>query len=108
MHILLIGKDPEAGKKAEEYIGKAIALNNKNPRIWYELGQAQTSQKKYQESYESFKKALELNPSVSLSWWFLGVVAYQVGNYDEAVYDVEKAMAMGYAQYEDSVTDLMR
>jgi O-antigen ligase/Tfp pilus assembly protein PilF len=108
MHILLIGKDSEAGKKAEEYINKAIDLNNKNPRIWYELGQAQMSEKKYQESYESFKKALELNPSVSLSWWFLGVVAFQAGHYDEAVYDVEKAIAMGYTQYKDSAADLMR
>lgn len=108
MYILLIGKEAEAGKKAEENIRKAIDLNNKNPRIWYELGQAQMSQKKYQESYESFKKALDLNSSVPLSWWFLGVVAYQAGNYNEAAYDVEKAIALGYTQYKDSVADLMR
>ncbi|OGZ35144.1 MAG: hypothetical protein A2V60_01475 [Candidatus Portnoybacteria bacterium RIFCSPHIGHO2_01_FULL_39_19] len=108
MHILLINKDSGAGNRAEEYINKAIALNDKNPRIWYELGQAQMSEKKYQESYESFKKALELNPSVSLSWWFLGVVALQVGHYDEAVYDVEKAIAMGYSDYKNSIADLMR
>src|SRR4030043_215345 len=62
MNILLINKDSGAGNRAEEYIKKGIALNDKNPRIWYELGRAQMSEKKYQESYESFKKALELNP----------------------------------------------
>ena len=109
MYILLIDKEPElAGEQAELAIGRAIELNDKNPRIWYEMGQAQLSQKKYQESYNSFKRALELNPQVTLSYWFVGVTAYYLGNYQEAVASIEKAMEMGYAEYKNSISDLIR
>jgi len=107
MYILLMPKDSNAGQKAEEYIQKAIDLNPRNPRIWYEMGQAQLSRKEYQESYNSFKNALDLNPKVNLSWWFLGNVALQMGKYEEAVFDVEKAIEMGYS-YQNSITDIMR
>jgi len=108
MYILLIDKEVNAGEQAEAFIGKALALNDKNPRIWYEIGQAKLSEKKYLESYQSFKRAVELNPKVDLSWWFLSVVAYQTEKYQEAVVDVENALELGYNNYYDSVTDLMR
>jgi tetratricopeptide (TPR) repeat protein len=107
MYILLIDKEAGAGDKAEEYIGKAIDLNKRNPRIWYEMGQAQMSLKKYKEAYESFKIALDLNPTVNLSWWFSGIVAAQIGNYNEAVSKIEKAIDLGY-NYKDSIVDMMR
>jgi O-antigen ligase/Tfp pilus assembly protein PilF len=108
MYILLMSKESGVGEKAEEYIQKAIDLNPRNPRIWYEMGQAKLSQKKYQESYDSFKKALDLNPKVNLSWWFLSNVAFQLEKYDEAIYDAEKAIDLGYDSYKNSITDLMR
>jgi len=107
MYILLMDKEQEAGANAEKFIGEAIKLNNKNPRIWYEMGQAQMSQSKYEEAYESFKIALELNPTVNLSWWFSGIVAAQIGNYNEAVSKIEKAIDLGYG-YKNSLTDMMR
>jgi tetratricopeptide (TPR) repeat protein len=108
MYILLMSKESGAGDKAAEYIQKAIDLNPKNPRIWYEMGQAKLSQKKYQESYDSFKKALDLNPKVNLSWWFLSNIALQLERYDEAVYDAEKAIELGYNAYQNSIVDIMR
>lgn len=108
MYILLMSKESGAGDKAAEYIQKAIDLNPKNPRIWYEMGQAKLSQKKYQESYDSFKKALDLNPKVNLSWWFLSNVALQLERYDEAVYNAEKAIELGYNAYQNSIADMMR
>jgi O-antigen ligase/predicted Zn-dependent protease len=108
MYILLIDKEKDAGEKAEEFINKAIDLNRKNPRIWYELGQAQMSEKKYKEAYESFKIALDLNPDVSLSWWFSAVAAAQIGNNDEAASRMEKALKLGYNAYRDSIADMMR
>jgi O-antigen ligase/TPR repeat protein len=113
MHILLIDSEPEtAGKLAEEYIGKALNINRKNPRIWYELGQAQLSLKKYEDGYNSFKEALNLNPKVATSYWFLGAAAFETGRYNpsryqEAVQYVEKAIQMGY-DYKNSINDLMR
>jgi tetratricopeptide (TPR) repeat protein len=115
MYILLIEKDAKYGDLAEESIKKAIAINDKNPRIWYELGQAQLSQKKYQEAYQSFKIALDLNPEVIVSHWFMGMAAYQLGNNTkdaqlviDSVKEIEKALSMGYTEYKDSLTDLNR
>ena len=109
MYILLIDKDGEkAGEQALAAINKALELNRKNPRIWYELGQAQLSLKRYQEAYESFKSAVEINPGLGISWWFLGAVAYQVENYEEAVANIERAIELGYSNYKNSINDLMR
>ncbi len=36
------------------------------------------------------------------------MAAYYVGNYEEAVSKIEKAIEMGYTVYKDSVADLMR
>lgn len=108
MYILLIDKEAGAGDKAEGYIRKAIDLNKRNPRIWYEMGQAQMSEKKYKEAYESFKIALDLNPDVHFSWWFSAVAAYQIGNYDEAASKLDKILGMGYSAYKNSIVDMMR
>jgi O-antigen ligase/Tfp pilus assembly protein PilF len=113
MYILMIDKEPEtAGALAEQYVNKALNINKKNPRIWYELGQAQLSLKKYEESYSSFKQALDLNPNVAISYWFLGMAAVETGRnnperYQEASGYVEKAIALGY-DYKNSLNDLMR
>lgn len=109
MYILLIDDEPEtAGNLAEEFIKKAISLNDKNPRNWYELGQAQMSQKKYQASFDSFKKALDLNPDVPLSSWFVGIGAYYLQNYEESVHYIEQAIAKGYSEYKTNIIDIMR
>jgi len=109
MYILLIDEEPDtAGNLAEEFINKAINLNDKNPRIWYELGQAQISQQKYQESFNSFKRALDLNPNVSLSYWLVGIGAYYLQNYEESAQYLDQAIAKGYTNYANSITDIMR
>jgi len=115
IYILLTSKDAKYGDLAEASIQKAIDINNKNPRIWYEMGQAQLSQNKYQESYQSFKTALNLNTNVAISHWFLGMAGYQLGNYTknseiviEAIKEIEKALNMGYTSYKESTSDLNR
>ena len=109
MYILLIDKEPEiAGQQAEESVRRAIDLNDKNPRIWYELGQVQLSLERYQESYESFKIAAELNPEVATSWWFLGVTAFQAEHYQEASDSMDKAIELGYTGFITNRSDLSR
>jgi tetratricopeptide (TPR) repeat protein len=109
MYILLIDQEPTtAGNLAEEFIKKAVNINDKNPRIWYELGQAQMSQQKYQESFNSFKQALDLNPNVGLSYWFVSIGAYYLQSYEEAAQYLDQAIAKGYSDYQNSITDIMR
>ena len=107
MYIIMIGEEEGAGKKAEEYIEGALTINDKNPRVWYELGQAQLSQKKEQAAIKSFKRALELNPDVRESNWFLGMTYVQADEEEKAVEYIEKAIEKGY-NYKDSIGDIMR
>ncbi len=108
MYIMLIDTEENAGILAESFIKKAIEINSKNPRTWYELGQAQISQQKHQESFESFKTALNLNPNVALSYWFVGIGSYYLQNYEEAANYLDQAIANGYSEYKNNLTDMMR
>ena len=108
IYIILMAEEPEsAGEQAEAAILSAIAINNKNPRGWYELGQAKLSQKKFDGAVEAFKKALELNPEVVISSWFLGMTYAQTGNIEEAIKYVDIAIEKGYT-YQNSINDIMR
>ncbi len=107
MYIFLIPLEHQAGKKAEAAILTALALNNRHPRIWYQLGQSKLSQKKYSEAAEAFKKAYELNPQVPESNWFLGMAYFQAGNLKEAIKYAEQAIEIGY-EYKKSFNDILR
>jgi len=107
MYIMMINEREGVGEKAEEYINGALAINDKNPRVWYELGQAQLSQKKDQAAIKSFERALELNPNVRESNWFLGMTYVQADEEEKAVKYIDKAIEMGY-NYKDSINDIMR
>jgi len=108
MYILLIPENQElAGQQAEAIIQEAIKINPRNPRAWYELGQARLSQKKYNEAIEAFQEALELNPVVPESLWFLGMTYFEAGNAQKALEYVKEAIAIGYNYYE-SLNDTLR
>ena len=107
LYIFLIPEEAGAGQKAEEAINKALSINNKNPRVWYELGQAKLSQKKYDEAVGMFEKALELNPEVAQSYWFLGISYAKTGELEEAIKYIEQAAEKGY-DYKKSVSNIIR
>jgi len=107
LYILLIPEEAGAGEKAEESINKALSINDKNPRVWYELGQAYLSQKKYDEATKTFKQALELNPEVAQSHWFLGISYAKAGELEEAIKYIEQATEKGY-DYKKSVSNIIR
>jgi len=107
LYIYLIPEEAGAGEKAEEAINKALSINDKNPRVWYELGQAHLSQKKYDEAVEIFKHALELNPEVAQSHWFLGISYAKAGELREAIKYIEQAVEKGY-DYKKSISNIIR
>ncbi|MBD3282650.1 MAG: tetratricopeptide repeat protein [Candidatus Portnoybacteria bacterium] len=108
MYILMGDLEKEAYTKAKQHIREAVEINKTNPRIWYELGQAQLSAGEEEGSYQSFKTALELNPKVATSWWFTGIAAYQANHYQEALEYIEKARELGYSEYKNNIVDIMR
>jgi len=108
LYILLLDQKPEAvGEKLEQAVQGALEINDKNPRVWYELGQARLSLKKYDQAVKAFEKALELNPEVKQSYWFLGMAHFKAGNIEQAVKYVEQAEKKGY-NYKSDFSDIVR
>ena len=107
-YLMQISEKPEFGEQAEAAVLSALALNNKNPRVWYELGQVKLSEKKIDEAVAAFKQALELNPETVESYWFLGMAYAQTGeDNEEAIKYVKEAIKRGYT-YQNSTSDTMR
>lgn len=108
LYILLGDQKPELAKqKAEQAVQAALKINDQNPRVWYELGQARLSLKKYEQAVIAFKNALELNPDVNQSYWFLGISQLKAGDYENAKQNVEKAIQKGYS-YSNNFSDIIR
>jgi len=62
---------------------KALALSPTRPQIYFEIGQARISQKKFAEGIDYFKKAVLLNPEAQESHWNL-FAAYILTNNDKS------------------------
>jgi tetratricopeptide (TPR) repeat protein len=103
-----ISERPELGEQAEAAVLSALALNSKNPRVWYELGQVKLSEGKNDEAIAAFKQALKLNLETAESYWFLGMAYAQIGgNNEEAIKYVKEAIRRSY-NYKRNTSDTVR
>lgn len=92
IYIFLIKIEPSYGEQAEAAIMKALAINNKNPQVWYELGRIKLSQEKFDETIEAFEQALELNPEVPESHLLLAGAYFRAGNIEQAAKYTKQAV----------------
>ncbi|OGN19575.1 MAG: hypothetical protein A3F25_00545 [Candidatus Yanofskybacteria bacterium RIFCSPHIGHO2_12_FULL_45_19b] len=65
-------------------------------RTYYEIGQAYLNKRDYIRAKENFRKALDLNPTVGLSWWYLAVTQLDSEQTAEGINSIEQAIALGY------------
>jgi len=70
---------------------KALEISPTYVRTYYEVAQAYLNKKNYQEALKWFKKAVELNPEVGLSHWYLGITTIQMGNIEEGLKIIENS-----------------
>jgi len=61
---------------------KALVLSPTRPQIYFEMGQARVSQRKFEQGIEYFKKGVELNPKTMESHWNL-MAAYIIAGKDK-------------------------
>ncbi len=95
-----LGKGDNAS--AEKAINEAIALDSKNPTLYFALGSVYDNLKQYAKAEESYKKALAIDPSYFDALFNLGAMKYNEGAElmnkikdiaDDAQYTAEKAKA---------------
>jgi tetratricopeptide (TPR) repeat protein len=79
---LSLGQDDPrspANDAALEQSTRALEISPTFVRTYYEVAQAYLNKKEYGKAYEWFGKAAELNPDVSLTYWYMGAVLIQKG-----------------------------
>src|SRR3989344_1625240 len=90
---IILGKDDpksEYNDLALENSRKASQISPTFVRTYYEIGQAYINKRDYIKAEESFRKALDLNPKVGLSWWYLAVAQLDNNHIAEGINSVEQ------------------
>ncbi|MDD2696903.1 MAG: O-antigen ligase family protein [Candidatus Pacebacteria bacterium] len=88
--------DTEKLKLAEEILTEAEKYSPNNQQVYWTLGQTKLFEGKKEESIELLKKAVELEPRVSQSHWYLAL-AYKIAEkYDLALAELKEAERLGF------------
>jgi len=100
-----IEKARERLDEAERLLDKAVSLNEKNPYIYFELGQVRIFQGKLGEAIEFFERGISVRPEVALGYWYAGVTYLDVGEIEKGEEFIKQAVDREYIK---SVNDIFR
>jgi len=81
---------------SEETLKKSMELSPKNQQAYWSLGETLMFQGKNEEGFEFFQKAVNLEPKLSYSHWYLFLVSERVQKYELALQEFKKADELGY------------
>lgn len=81
-------------KVAEPMIQQLMILENRNPELYYMYGTILFDQGKLKKAIETFKKALEIDPSYTDAGIGLSIILNDLGKYEEAKTVYEEAYAI--------------
>jgi len=98
-------KAEERLDKAEESLNKAKSLNEKNPYIYFELGQVYIFRGELRKAIEFFDEGISIKPDVDLGYWYAGVTYLDMGEIEKGEEFIKKAEERGYKK---SVSDIKR
>src|ERR1700760_1549439 len=76
-------------KEAAELCRRALALNPSWAEGWFDLGASLYELGQYRDSKKAFEQAALLTPNKGAVWGFLGLVDYQLNEYDAAVAHIQ-------------------
>jgi tetratricopeptide (TPR) repeat protein len=78
---IILGKSDKKSAyndKALEYSMAALKISPTFVRTFYEVAQAYINKGDLSAALEWFTKAKDLNPNVGDTWWYMGIVKYQI------------------------------
>ncbi len=106
--LILLGKDdPKSpyNDQALEIARIAQKLSPKFVRTYYEIAQAYVNKLMYKEAIDTFHEAIQINPEVDISWWYLGLTQIESGDITNGLLALQKGLELGY---DASEQDYMR
>lgn len=108
LNITLGKSDPKSPYNDEslEHSLKALSYAETFVRTYYEIGQGYLNKKYYENAKAAFQKAIDLNPDVGVSYWYLGSVEMQTGQVDKALANMGIAIKKGYVLSENDYLNL--
>lgn len=108
LNITLGKDDPKSPYNdiALQHSQKALSYAPTFVRTYFEIGQAYLNKKDYPNAEAAFQKAVDLNPDVGLSYWYLAAVYMQAGNTDKGLELADQAVAHGYGLSENDYLNL--
>lgn len=109
LYIILGKNDPKSPYNdiALENSLKALAISNNFVRTYYEVAQAHLNKDDFDQAIEVFNQAVELNPDVGLSYWYLAIAELEAGQYEQGFNTVEAAKKKGYSLSENDMLRLV-
>jgi len=81
---------------SEKTLRKAMELSPKNQQLYWSLGQTLLFEGKNDESIDAFQKAVNFEPRLAQSHWFLFLVSKADQKYELAMQELKKATELGY------------
>ena len=96
-------KKPPPPKRAIDYYTKAIALNPKFAKLYYNRGTAKLKLVEYKKAIKDYDEAIELKPKDALAYYNRGNVKLALGKYEEAIKDYDKTIALN-PEYAEPIT----
>lgn len=108
IYIVLGQSDPKSpfNDMALENSKKAAEIAPKFVRTYFEVGQAYLNKKDFPNAIKAFQTAVDLNPEVNISYWYLGVTQIEAGDSTAGLATMKKAIELGYEP--SSENDLAR
>ncbi len=86
--------------EAEQFALKAIALENKSPEAWSNLGIALTAMERHEEALQACDRALNGNPSYTRVWLTKAMTLLKLKRYNEALLACDQALKLDSDQDE--------
>jgi len=94
--------------ETERLLKKAVCLNEKNPYIYFELGQVKIFQNKFEEAIKFFSQGISIRPEVELGYWYAGVTYLDIGEIEKGEEFINQAVERGYSKSVNDIHRLLR
>ena len=108
LNIILGKDDPKSpyNDEALKHSMKALTYSETFVRTYYEIAQGYLNKGDLPIAISYFKKAVDLNPTVGISYWYLGSVEMQAGQTAQALADMDTAIKKDYRLTESDYLNL--
>ena len=82
--------------EAEWAYGKAAELSPKRQQIYYSWGKLRLAKQDFAGAVEILRRALDFNPNIADSHWYVGLAESMAGNKEAARTEIEEAIKRNY------------